>query len=103
METVGDEVAIYRKTEPDHQLSPIQLLSQSPPHCTHLASSNIWLMIIPTVARGPRKWGDCKGQEERRIKSLVYTRREENLAESANSRCFSSRTQRNERYVEANK
>jgi len=41
MEKVGDEVAIYRKTEPDHQLSPIQPLSQSPPHCTHLASLNI--------------------------------------------------------------
>jgi len=60
-------------------------------------------MIIPTVARGPRKWGDCEGQEERRIKSLVYTRREENLAESANSRCISSGTRRKERYDEVNK
>jgi hypothetical protein len=60
-------------------------------------------MIIPTVARGPRKWGDCGGQEERRIKSLVCTRREENLTESANSHSFSSRTQRKERYDEVNK
>jgi hypothetical protein len=60
-------------------------------------------MIIPTVARGPRKWGDCEGQEERRIKSLVYTRREENLAESASSRCFSSRAQRKKGYDEVNK
>jgi hypothetical protein len=60
-------------------------------------------MIIPTVVRGPRKWGSCKGQEERRVKGLVYTRREENLVEYASNRRFSSRIQRKERYDEANK